>query len=121
MIVLSRRVNDAVVLADRVIITVIRILPDKAELSVRTDEAGPITLVAVGIGESTDVGFGASMSLTEVRAESLCSGVGCDVPKARLGFDLPPTVSVCRFESYDAHGRVPKWHFPKAGAAPSLN
>jgi sRNA-binding carbon storage regulator CsrA len=117
MLILSRGVNEAVVLADQVIITLIRLLSDRVELTIRATAGGPSAPVEVRRGESTDLGLGARVTLVEVLDASVCGG-----PKARLGFEAPLTVSVYRKETWDVTGgRGPDWYSPKLGTAPSSN
>jgi hypothetical protein len=63
MLVLSRRVNEAVVLADRVIVTLVRLLPESVELSIQHVTGGLSTLVELGLEEFVDIGLGARLTL----------------------------------------------------------
>jgi sRNA-binding carbon storage regulator CsrA len=122
MLVLTRGVNQSVVLADRVIVTLVRLLPEAIELTIQPAEGGPCALVAVGLGEFADVGLDARVSLLEVRQAVSCEGGCCGRPKARLGFETPPAVRVSRKEVWDVTGRrEPDWYFPKAGTMPLPN
>ena len=112
MLVLSRGINEAVVLADRIIITLVRLLPERVELTMQATVGGPSTLVVVRLREFIDVGLGARLTLAEVREGSACVGVCCGGPKARLGFETPATVWVSRKEVWDVSGdRGPDWYF----------
>jgi len=122
MFVLSRGINEAVVLADQVIITLVRLLPERVELTMQATEGGPSALVAVELGEFIDVGLGARLTLIEVREGSACVGTCCGGPKARLGFETPAAVRVSRKEVWEVTGdRDPDWYFPKVDTAPSPN
>jgi sRNA-binding carbon storage regulator CsrA len=122
MLVLSRRVNEAVVLADRLIVTVVRLLPESVELILQEATGGPSTFLKLGRQECVDLGLGTRLTLVEVRMITVCAGTTCGGPKARLGFEAPPTISVVRKEVWDVIGsRGPGWYFPGAVVEPSPN
>jgi sRNA-binding carbon storage regulator CsrA len=121
MLILSRGLNEAVVLADRVIVTLVRLLSGRAELAIQSSVGGPSALVELGLGESTDLGLSARVSLVEVREAADCNESCCGGPKARLGFDVPPSVRMSRKELWVAGSHGPDWYFPKAATAPSPN
>src|SRR5262249_54580572 len=91
MLVLSRHVNDAVVLDDQLIVTVIRLTPSKAELTVSNACVESTYFAKMEIGESIDVGLGTRVTLVDV-----C--VGCGSRKALLSIDAPAEVTSRRHE-----------------------
>jgi sRNA-binding carbon storage regulator CsrA len=122
MLVLSRGINEAVVLADQVIITLVRLQPERVELTIQATVGEPGALVAVELGEFIDVGLGVRLTLSAVREGSACVGTCCGGPKARLGFQTPATVRVSRKEVWDVMGdRGPDWYFPNVNTAPLPN
>jgi sRNA-binding carbon storage regulator CsrA len=122
MLVLTRRVNEAVVLADELIVTLVRLLPERVELTIQAIAGGPSAFVAVELGKFADVGRGVRVSLVDVQAAALCSGTGCSQPKARLGFELPPTAWVSRKEVWEVSGgRGPRWYSAGDRSQPSQN
>jgi sRNA-binding carbon storage regulator CsrA len=122
MLVLSRGINEAVVLADQVIITLVGLMPNSVELTLQATEGGPSALLAVELGEFIDVGLGARLTLVEVREGSACVGTCCGGPKARLGFETPTAVRVYRKEmSGVTRDPGSDWYFPKFDTTPSPN
>ena len=112
MVILTRRLNEAVVFGDRFILTVARLLLEGAELTIQEMAGGPRSLFPVGIGESIDIGLGVRMTLVEI-------GTGCGL-KARLGFDVPANISMYRKEVWE-DVRGPDWYSLGAGGEPSPN
>ena len=122
MIVLSRRINESVVVADHIIVTLVRLLPERVELTLRDTVDELSSVVTLELGEFVDVGLGVRLTLAEVRASTDCAGPCCGGPKARLAFEAPMTVSVCRKEVWDMNpARGPGWLFPKYGSTPLPN
>jgi sRNA-binding carbon storage regulator CsrA len=122
MLVLSRGLNEGVVLGDWVVVTLVRLLPASAALIIGPAAGGPGVLMEVRLGEPLDVGRGARVTLLQVLEASGCGAKSYGGPKARLGFVVPPTVSVRRKEVWEtAGGRGPDGYFPGTGAGPSRN
>jgi sRNA-binding carbon storage regulator CsrA len=122
MLILSRRVNEAVVIADRLIVTLVRLLPESVELILQEATGGTRTLLELGLQEFVNLGLGTRLTLVEVRMITVCAGTICGGPKARLGFEAPPTISIVRKEVWDVIGpRGPGWYFPGVAAEPSPN
>jgi sRNA-binding carbon storage regulator CsrA len=113
MVILSRRLNEAVVFGDRFILTVARLLLEGAELTIQEMTGGPPSLSPIGIGDSIDIGLGVRMTLVEI-------GIGSCGMKARLGFDVPANISLYRKEVWD-DVRGPSWYPHGAGGEPSPN
>jgi sRNA-binding carbon storage regulator CsrA len=123
MLVVSRRVNEAVVLGDRVIITLARLLPNGVVLTIQQGTDGPSTLVELGVEECIDIELGVRLTLVDVRMAAVCPKTICGGLTARLGFEGPPTVPIVRKEVWDMIGpHWPNWYFPlRTAAEPSSN
>ena len=124
MFVFSRRVNDAVLIGDEIAVKVIRILPDAVELRLQETLAGPDTLVTLRLGDVAQVGQSVRVTLRDV----LIAIDEDSVDKARLGFEAPSDVPLCRgelmppgFRRQPGPGRGPDWYKPGPGAEPSPN
>ena len=91
MLVLSRRVNEALVIGDRFILTLARLSFDLAELALLDMDSGADKSFALRSGEAKDIGQDVTVSLIEIRED-----------RARLGLEAPASLAVHRKEVSDA-------------------
>src|SRR5262245_3263228 len=100
MLVLPRGLHESVVIGDAFLVTVIGIQNKAVDLAIkRRDNQAPV-FVTLDLGETWEVGLDVQVSMvgTVPRLNQL--------PKARLGLQGPPSVSIHRKEVWDAiHGK----------------
>jgi sRNA-binding carbon storage regulator CsrA len=117
MIILSRRLNESIIIADRdvptgeIVVTVIQLLRTEVELAVADSAGIESVAVVVGHGEFKDLGLGTRVTLVDLQSS-----------KARLGFEVPSSVSLFRKEVWkNGGGQGPNYPLPQGGLEPSPN
>jgi len=100
MLLLSRKVNESVVIGDRLVVTVVGITAAAVEVSIQDGDAAPAKVVLTPDGYC-ELGLGVRAVVVNVRPPTE------DDPwsRARLGFAAPSDVPFSRKEVWDAiHG-----------------
>jgi sRNA-binding carbon storage regulator CsrA len=112
MLILSRHVNESLVIADSVVVTVLQVLPEVVQLAVGNIAGTDNIPFSLTVGASQKFEPGARITLVEMKSS-----------KARLGIDAEPGISVYRKEVWDAMGRPTglPYPLPETGRDPSLN
>jgi hypothetical protein len=72
MLVLSRRVNEGVVLGDRVTITLAQLSPKGVLLTIQKGADASRTPVELGPGERVEIELGVRLTLVDVHMAAVC-------------------------------------------------
>lgn len=89
MLVISRRIQESIIVNDVLVVTVTDISDGTVELSLATIEGGVLRTLFLNREEYAPVCSGVRVCLIE-----------CSTKKVRLGIEYPPQITIARHESH---------------------